>query len=163
MNGRIVAGGLVAVAVLMGAGLWYANQYAYYHSVSLGPTLAMTLVPQAGGAPVPLTVAGFRGIDAASSPIRFRACFTVATPLPEIAAHYAPYPGAEPLLAPRWFSCFDARAISLALKSGAAKAFLAERRIAPDVDRVIAVFPDGHGFAWQQLDPSVPQDTSVEE
>ncbi len=163
MKGKVVAGGLLAVTVLAGAGLWYSLQYAYYRQVSLGPELAMTLVPKAGGAALPLTVGGFHGIDANSSPIRFRACFTVATPLPELAAHYAPYAGAEPLLAPHWFSCFNAKAISLALKSGEAKAFLAAKGVTPDVDRVIAVFPDGRGYAWQQFDPSHPQDTSMVE
>lgn len=163
MNGKIVAGGLVLLTVIAGAGLWYSLQYAYYSRVALGPQLAMTLVPAAGGAPVKLQADDFHGIDATSSPIRFRACFTVATPLSELAASYAPYVKAEPLLAPGWFSCFDARKISLALQSGEAKAFLAQKGVAPDVDRVIAVFPDGHAFAWQQLDPAVPVDTSIEE
>jgi hypothetical protein len=163
MNGKIVAGGLVGFALIFGAALYYANQYAYYRKVSLGPDLAMTLVPKAGGDPVAITVGDFQGIDANSSPIRFRACFTVATPLPELEAHYAGYPGAEPLLAPHWFSCFNAKKISLALRAGKAKAFLARRRVARDVDRIIAVYPDGRGFAWQQLDPSVPQDTSMVE
>ena len=163
MNGKIVAGGIVLTAAVMGAGLWYTQQYAYYSPVALGPGLAMTLVPTAGGAPVKLQADDFHGIDATSSPIRFRACFTVATPLSELAARYAPYVKAEPLLAPGWFSCFDARKISLALQAGEAKAFLAQKGVAPDVDRVIAVFPDGHAFAWQQLDPAVPVDTSIEE
>lgn len=163
MKGKVVVGGILATALLMGAGLWYANQYAYYHEVSLGPALAMTLVPKEGGAPSQLSIKDFRGIDADTSPIRFRACFSVATPLPELGAHYAAYPGATPLLAPRWFSCFKAKAISLALASGEAKAFLAQKAVAPEVDRVIAVFPDGRAYAWQQLDPAAPPDTSLGE
>ena len=163
MKGKYVAGGLVGFTLIFGAALYYANQYAYYRKVSLGPDLAMTLVPKAGGAPVPLSVADFQGIDASSSPIRFRACFTTAMPLAEIAARFTPYKGAEPLMAPHWFGCFNAKAISLALKAGRAQAFLSRRRVAKDVDRIIAVFPDGRAFAWQQLDPSVPQDTSMVE
>ncbi|MDE3081378.1 MAG: histidine kinase [Paracoccaceae bacterium] len=160
MNGKLIAGGIVAAAIVMGAGLWYTNQYAYYRTVTLGPDLVMTMVPKNESQPVPVQADDFKGIDADSSPIRFRACFTVATPLPELTARYTAYPKAEPLLAPHWFSCFSAKTISLALKAGAAKAFLAQKGVAKDVDRVIAVFPDGRAFAWQQLDPSVSQDTS---
>jgi hypothetical protein len=163
VNGKIVAGGIVLTAAVMGAGLWYSQQYAYYSVIDPAHAPQMTLVPTAGGAPVALQADDFHGIDATSSPIRFRACFTVATPLPELTAHYAPYMKAEPLLAPGWFSCFNAQKISLALHSGEAKAFLAQKGVAPDVDRVIAVFPDGHAYAWQQLDPAVPVDTSIQE
>ena len=61
------------------------------------------------------------------------------------------YPGAEPLIAPRAFDCFDAKAIGRALETGEAQAFLSEPEIRPGVDRVVAIFPDGRGFAWQQL------------
>lgn len=160
MNGRIAAGGLVAVTLLFGAGLWYSLEYAYYRRVSLGPGLAMTLVPVSGGPPVEIAATDFEGINATSSPIRFRACFKVATPLSEIAAHYAPYSGAMPLVGPHWFSCFDAGKITRALGKGEAKAFLSVKAAAPEVDRVIAIFPDGRAFAWQQLDPAVPADNS---
>lgn len=160
MNGKLIAGGIVAVAVVMGAGLWYTNQYAYYRKVTLGPDLSMTLVSKKTGQPVPIQADRFRGIDASSSPIRFRACFTVATPPRELAARYTPYPKAEPLLAPHWFTCFSAKKISIALKAGKAKAYLARKGVAMDVDRVIAVFPDGRAFAWQQLDPAVSRNTS---
>ncbi len=160
MNGKILAGGLVAVAVLMGAGLFYTQLYAYYTKVSLGPDLQMTLVPASGTTPAPVTATAFTGIDATSSPLRFRACFTLA---PEATATAQPYVKPTPLIAPFWFSCYNAKTLTLDLAAGKAHAYLAQHNIFPGVDRVIAVYPDGRAFAWQQLDPAVPVDTSIEE
>jgi hypothetical protein len=64
---------------------------------------------------------------------------------------YVAYPKAEPLNAPSWFSCFDAAAIGAALEKGEALAFLSQSDILPQVDRVVAVFPDGRAYAWHQL------------
>ena len=61
------------------------------------------------------------------------------------------YEGAEPLIAPPWFDCFDAARIGPDVADGPAVAFLSQREIAPGVDRVIAVYPDGRAFAWHQL------------
>ena len=66
---------------------------------------------------------------------------------------YKIYEGAQPLNAPSWFPCFDAGKIGDALESGEAVAFLSQANIAPDVDRVVAIFPDGRAFAWQQFHP----------
>ena len=64
---------------------------------------------------------------------------------------YVVYDRAEPLVAPGWFDCFDAVKIGRALETGEAIAFLSEATIHPDVDRVVAVFPDGRAYAWHQL------------
>jgi hypothetical protein len=56
-----------------------------------------------------------------------------------------------PLVAPGWFSCFDAAAIGAALETGEAVAFLGETEVRPGVERIVAVFPDGRAFAWHQL------------
>ncbi len=160
MNGRWVILIMLVTGIVIGGGLYYAQVYAYYHRVSLGPGLQMTLVPRGGGKPQVLSVTDFHGVDAPSSPIRLRACFRLAQPLAELEARYQPYRGATPLIAPAWFSCFDARAIGTALKAGRARAFLARAGIAPEVDRVIAVFPDGRAYAWQQLNPAAPKSNS---
>ncbi len=156
-----MAGAIVLTAALAGGGLWYTQQYAYY--ATLPADTALTLVPATGGGPLPVAVSDFQGIDATSSPIRFRACFTLAPDAKAQVQAAKPYDKAEPLIAPRWFSCFDAKTISLALQRGTAHAYLSQHDIAPGVDRVIAVLPDGHAYAWQQLDPAVPVDTSIEE
>ena len=93
----------------------------------------------------------FDGIDADSSPLRFRGCFTTTMSLAMLTETYETYEGATPLTAPGWFDCFDADQIGAALETGGAIAFLGERNIQDGVDRVVAIFPDGRGFAWHQL------------
>ena len=70
---------------------------------------------------------------------------------------YRIYEKPTPLIAPSWFSCFNAKQIGADLENGAAVAFLSEENIHPGVDRVIAVYPDGRAFAWQQLNESADQ------
>ena len=92
-----------------------------------------------------------RGIDADSSPLRFRACFSTPLSQAMLTETYRHYENPVPLVAPYWFDCFDAEAIGKALENGEALAFLSEAGIAPGVDRVVAVFADGRAFAWHQL------------
>ena len=61
------------------------------------------------------------------------------------------YDKATPLNGPGWFECFNAASIGKDLETGAAVAFLSEHDIHPGVDRVVAIYPDGRAFAWQQL------------
>ena len=70
---------------------------------------------------------------------------------------YMAYEGATPTVAPGWFGCFDAQAIGAALERGEALAFLSEAGIAPKIDRVVAVFPDGRAFAWHQVSPQAEE------
>ena len=70
---------------------------------------------------------------------------------------YVAYAKHEPLNAPSWFGCFDAAAIGTALEKGEALAFLSQSAIAPKVDRVVAVFPDGRAYAWHQLSPDAEE------
>ena len=62
-----------------------------------------------------------------------------------------------PTIAPYWFDCFDAKAIGAALEKGEARAFLSQKDIAPQIDRVVAVFPDGRAYAWHQVQPEAPE------
>ena len=64
---------------------------------------------------------------------------------------FVPYEEATPLTAPGWFDCFDAVQIGADIEQGNALAFLGERNIKDGVDRVVAIYPDGRGFAWHQL------------
>lgn len=148
---RIALGGMMLTALIVGGFVWYAAERAYYEPVSFRPGAEIQLVPLAGTAPEPIVVNGIEGIDAESSPIKFRACFTTPLSLAILTETYKAYPAAEPLNAPRGFDCFDAEAIEKALESGEALAFLSEPEIRPGVDRVVAVFSDGRAYAWQQL------------
>lgn len=151
-TGRIAVGFTVLTAALGGALLWYTAEWAFYEPVVFVEGQEMRLVSLATGQPEPLAVGEINAIDATSSPIKFRACFTTPTRLAELVETFQPYPRAQPLIAPRWFDCFDAGDIGRALQSGEARAFLAQAGIHTGVDRVVAVFADGRGYAWQQLD-----------
>ena len=152
MNGKIVAGGIVIAGALVGAGIWYAQVYAYYTRIAAtAPEAVIRLVSVVSGEPEEIGAEGFEGIDAESSPLRFRACFTVPLSLATLTETYVLAEDPVPLIGPGWFDCYDARRIGAALESGEALAFLSEPDIHPGVDRIVAVFPDGHAYAWQQF------------
>ncbi|WP_423211149.1 DUF6446 family protein [Paracoccus yeei] len=151
MNGRIPALVLICAAVAAGVGVWYAQEYGFYDR--LDPA-GVTLAVMAQGKPVPLAAREVQAIDADSSPIRWRACFRLTGALPEGAE---PFSQPTPLVGPRWFSCFDAGRIDADLKSGAAQAYLGQPEVRPDVDRVIAVYPDGRAYGWQQFNDKTPE------
>ncbi|WP_136683866.1 DUF6446 family protein [Falsirhodobacter xinxiangensis] len=144
--GRIAVIAILVAALLMGAGLWYSQTRGYYHPVEL--TALEITGPD--GAVQSLPVEGIEGIDAESSPIRFRACARVVGPVPT----GVPFANPTPLTAPGWFDCFDANAIGEALERGEATAFLSRANVHSGADRVLAVFPDGRVFAWNQLRPA---------
>ena len=150
MNGKIVGSFVVISALIFGGVVYYTQEYAYYAPVA-EDAAEVSLVNVATGAPEPLVIAGFEGIDGSSSPIRYRACFTTAMSLPALTETYVVYEAATPLTAPGWFGCFDAEAIGTALETGEAVAFLGTKDIQDGVDRVVAVFPDGRAYAWNQL------------
>ncbi len=158
MAGRRGRGGVTARAVIvaillcalgLGALMWWLQTRAYYREVPAAESGYVTLVT-AEGAQEPQPFAAHRAIDSASSPIRFRACVDLSTPWAEMG-RFRPYEGAEPLNAPGWFDCFDARAIGEALEAGEARAVLSRADAVWGVDRVAAVFPDGRAFLWHQI------------
>ena len=149
--GKIIVGAIVIVAAIAGGFLWYTAERAFYEPVAFQPGAEIRLVPLTGDQPEAIVVEGVEGIDAASSPIKFRACFRTPLSLAMLTETYRDYPDAEPLVAPSGFDCFDAQTIGKALETGEALAFLSEPGIHPGVDRVVAVFPDGRAFAWHQL------------
>ena len=145
MNGKILVIGLAGSALIAGAAMYYLQVYAFYDR--LPDTTPLHIASDSGQRPLSLTA--FDGIDATSSPLRFRACATLAD-LTEITSA-TPAADPDPLTAPGWFSCFDAAAIGGALQRGEASAYLSHPDIVHGIDRVIAVYPDGRAFAWHQL------------
>ena len=140
MNGKYLAGGLVAFSVMFGAGLWYSQNSAYYETV--------TDLSELDILGVPVSVQNYQGIDADTSPLKRRACFT--------ADLSAAQPGsfsedADPLIAPGWFDCFDAEQIATDLENGAARAVLAEFNEPFGFSSFIATYPDGRAFMWRQM------------
>ncbi|MFO1176723.1 MAG: DUF6446 family protein [Paracoccaceae bacterium] len=158
MKGKYVAGGIVLTALIAGAAIYYLQVYAYYRPVPAdAPAAVIHLAPDAGGTPDTMLTSAFQAIDADSSPLRFRACFQTSMSLAMLTEGYRVYANPTPLIAPHWFSCFDAGQLDADLQSGKAVAFLSDENIHPGVDRVVAVYADGRAFAWQQLNESADQ------
>lgn len=151
MNGRLVAGFIVLTALIAGAAIYYLQEYAYYRPVEPASAAAVIRLTGLSGEAEPMLAEGFEGIDADSSPLRFRGCFRTPMSLALLSETYVSYDNPTPLIGPKWFSCFDANALGADLEAGTALAFLSEKNIHPGVDRVVAVYPDGRAYAWQQL------------
>jgi Family of unknown function (DUF6446) len=151
MNGKLLGGFIVVTSLIAGAVMYWLQVYAFYTPVTFTPGAEILLTPIVGNTPEPILAENIEGIDADSSPLRFRACFTTPMTQAMLTETYKSYPTPVPLTAPGWFDCFDAEAIGAALESGEAIAFLSQSDIHPDVDRVVAVYADGRAFAWHQL------------
>ncbi|MFV0491085.1 MAG: DUF6446 family protein [Pseudorhodobacter sp.] len=149
MTGRIAAIIIILSAVLVGGAVYYLQVYGYYNEIDPASAEARVMITRLDGSAEKLAIEDFRGIDAESSPIRYRACFRLAVQ-PE-RTEFLPYEGAEPLVAPNWFDCFDAQEIGTALEDGIATIWLGTENHEYGIDRVIAVMPDGRGFSWPQI------------
>ncbi len=109
------------------------------------------LLPLGGDTPKPIAYSDFQAIDADSSPIRYRACFTTKLRPQELAQLFQVSEQKDPRNAPGWFDCFDAQALGDALLEGRAVAFVSVKNIFYGVDRIVAVTDQGQGFAWHEL------------
>jgi len=152
MNGKIAAGVIVVAAFIVGVAVYYLQVYAFYEEVELAENApAVELTSLMSGAPEEIIAENFEAIDADSSPIRYRACFTTPMSHSMLTETYEPYEGAVPLTGPGWFECYDAAVVGAALESGAALAFVGQRDIEYGIDRVVAITEDGHGYIWHQI------------
>lgn len=152
MSGKIIGVVILGIALIAGAALYYLQVYHWYDEVA-ADTVEIQLTGIVSGQPETIPVEGLQVIDAGSSPIRFRACFSTPLSTALLSETYQMYEGAEPLTAPAWFECFDAEDIGAALEDGRAMAFVSQLEVRPQVDRVVAVFEDGRAFAWHQFNP----------
>ena len=75
MSGKILGIAIIVTALLFGAGVYYFQVFHYYERVE-DDAGQVFLTPLDGGAPEHIPYGDFEGIDATSSPIRFRGCFT---------------------------------------------------------------------------------------
>lgn len=147
--GQFLAALTVFCAVAAGFGVWYTNVYAFYDSVD--PTGEDVMLTTLDGEPEAIPFEAFEGIDADSSPIRYRACFTTSLSLPDLTGAYIPYDGAEPKVAPAWFDCFDAEALGAEIEAGRAQVFTGVRNIEWGIDRVVAITDAGRGYVWHEI------------
>jgi Family of unknown function (DUF6446) len=143
--------GIVVTAFVAGVLMYWLQIHAFYTQPTAEQSGGVQMVSLTSGMPEDVPFADFRAVDADSSPIRFRACFTLEQSQAMLTETYRMTPGATPLVAPGWFDCFDAETIGNALAAGQALAFMGHENISYGVDRVIAVFPDGQAFAWHQI------------
>jgi hypothetical protein len=149
--GKIMASAIVLCGVIAGVAIYYLQVYHFYREVpATGPgDVMLTLLDGSGRAPLPHDA--FQAIDADSSPIRYRACFTTPVPLAEARATYQPYENADPRIAPGWFDCFDAGTIGAEMAAGTASVFAGQRNIEFGIDRVVALTEDGRGYVWHEI------------
>tara|TARA_R110002110_G_scaffold50315_5_gene148945 strand:+ start:707 stop:1216 length:510 start_codon:yes stop_codon:yes gene_type:complete len=139
---------IMVSALFAGAALYYLQIYGFYEEVRQDRVMLTSLTSEA---PEAIPADAIQAIDAESSPIRYRACFTTPLSLPFLTESFVMVDNATPRNAPGWFDCFDAAAIGAALESGTALAFLGQKNAAYGVDRIVAITEDGHGFAWHEL------------
>ena len=149
--GKLAAGAIVISALVAGVAMYYLQVYAFYDEVKFEPGNEIRLVPIASDTPEAIVANDVKGIDATSSPLRFRACFTTPLSQAMLTETYRMYDVPEPTIGPSWFDCYDAQAIGEALERGEALAFLSEPLKDYGMDRVVAVFPDGRAYAWHQI------------
>lgn len=151
MSGKLIVSIIVIVSALGGVAMYYLQVYAYYVEVTPVAGQDVRLIRSDNHEPEVIDYDQFQAIDATSSPIRYRACFTTDL-TPEAAVQtYTETTHTEPRNAPRWFDCFDAARIGAALADGTAKSFLSAKNISYGVDRVVAITADGHGYIWHEL------------
>lgn len=157
MNGKIVGGFIVLTALAAGAALYYLEVFGYYQPLPASAPAAQIRLVTLAGTQQTMMASDFEGIKGEASPLKFRGCFVTPMSLAMLTETFAPYENPTPLIAPSWFTCFDAERIGADLEAGHAIAFLSETDIHPGVDRVVAVYPDGRAYAWQQLNESADQ------
>ena len=151
--GKLLSILILGSALIAGVGLYYLQVYHFYEEVVPTGEGDVQLTSLVSGEAEPIDYSAFQGIDANSSPIRYRACFTTSLNQDALVETYAPYEDAVPLEAPGWFECFDAQAVGAGLSDGTARAFLGQRDVIYGIDRVVAVFDDGRGYVWHQINP----------
>lgn len=140
MNSKVLISVFAVFTIIFGAALWYFQTRAYYYDVT-----DVSEVMAYGDA---FPVSEYRGIDADTSPLKMRACFTVdwdywpSDEFKDIA---------KPLVAPSQFDCFDAAEISSDLANDTATAILAQPNKPYGFDRFIAQYPDGRAYMWRQI------------
>ena len=151
MSGKLVAAFLVLVAVVGGASIYYLQVYAYYSEVQATGDGDVQLTALESGVAEPILYDAFEAIDAESSPLRYRACFTTTLSQALLTETFALYDAPVPTVAPAWFDCFDADAIGAALEEERAIAYLGTANVIYGFDRVVAITDDGQGYVWHQL------------
>lgn len=144
-SGTMIGIGMGAIALIVGVGVYYLQGYAYYDRVE-----GLDAIEIGGQS---FAVSDYDGLDNESLPLRLRGCFQISDPQGALAAG-EPDPEALPFEAPSWFECWDVERLASDLKSGAAKAVIAESETLGDefrTERLVAVYPDGEAYQWRRI------------
>ena len=148
MSGKIIGILILLGSLIGGIALYYLQVYGVYQTVEQSEVRLVSVVSDT---PEPISIDRFEAIDADSSPIRYRACFTTDMSLALLTETYVGLETATPRNAPHWFDCFDAEAIGAELAAGTALPFLGEKNVDFGVDRIVAITEDGRGYVWHEL------------
>jgi hypothetical protein len=140
MSGRRLILAFSAFLAVFAAALVWFQLFAYYERAE-----GVGALPIDGHA---VPVSDYDGIDSASSPLKLRGCLRID---PAAVAALTPAADATPLTAPFWFRCFSARALTRDLAAGKARAYRIEENAPDGFDLMLAVYPDGRGYIWRQL------------
>ena len=116
IKGSLLITILLVIAGAIGIGLWYTIEKAYYINVSD--------ISEINVAGTIRKVQNYNGIDADTSPLKLRACFEVDWKY-NFSADYKNI--ATPLIAPKAFSCFDAKKIGFDIQAENASVILNEK------------------------------------
>ena len=140
MNGKRFITLFLSSVVIFTAALFYFQNYAYYDLIDIRQNILL--------GEKRYEISYYKGIDSESSGLKLRECFVVDI-LDDI--NLPKYEKPTPLTAPFWFKCFNAERIAKDLEDGKASAFLFKKEEFDGIDNVIAIYPDGRGYRWRQL------------
>lgn len=138
-------------SLIFGAAVYYMQVYHYYEEIQASGSNDVELLVLATGEREAILYEDFQAIDAESSPIRYRACFTTPMSIALLSETYEIYDGAEPRNAPHWFDCFDSKAIGAEIEAGTAHVFTSQHNLYFGIDRVVAITDDGRGYVWHEI------------
>ena len=140
MNGKRFIVFFLGSVIIFTVALFYFQNYAYYDPIEVRQNISLGNKRY--------QISNYQGIDSKSSGLKLRECFVVDS-LDDI--NLPKYEKPTPLTAPFWFKCFNAERITKDLEDGIASAFLVKKEEFDGIDNVIAVYPDGRGYRWRQL------------
>lgn len=149
--GKFLAGSIIMCALIAGSLLYYLQVHVYYQEITTSEDLGVSVTTLVDNTPEPIIADEFQGIVSETSPLGYRACFTTPQSQALMTETYVTYEGAEPLVAPDWFGCFNASEVGEAIEANTAIAFLGEKDVIWGFDRIVAVMDDGRGFVWHQI------------
>ena len=141
MQGKYIASAILIIALIISVSMWWMIDRFHYETLEAKTDLIIDGEKY--------SVSNFQGIDAESSPLKLRACFTVEWDfeLQDAALQQE----ATPLIAPSWFECFDAERLDNDIRAGVAAVRRAQHNEPFGFSTYIAYYQNGRGYLWRQI------------